>query len=107
MDFILQFDNGGGLTMQLGQSYVHHYDNMKQAAEDLSAYLGFSFVNEEWIDEWEGNEIDQIGLLEYDSERERNGGTRTLENEIPSKGSSSRNERDFAVAYEKLLRGLK
>lgn len=63
------FDNGGGLTLQLGDNYGHYYPhNMQQAAEDYKQYLQDQDTS--W---WEGNEED-ARELEPDYEQIRNGG---------------------------------
>ncbi|OPX46427.1 hypothetical protein CLHUN_02430 [Ruminiclostridium hungatei] len=63
------FDNGGGLTLQLGDNYGHYYPhNMQQAAEDYAQYLADQDTS--W---WEGNE-DDARELEPELEQIRNGG---------------------------------
>lgn len=51
-DYTLEFDNGGGVTLYLGERlYAHHYDSADQAARDLRDYiLGASPTD------WEGDE---------------------------------------------------
>lgn len=64
------FDNGGGLTLQLGD-YGHYYPhNIQQAAEDYKQYLQDQDTS--W---WEGNE-DDARELDPDYEQIRNGGYR-------------------------------
>ncbi len=56
----LRFDDGGGVLMLLGDHYVHHYDDMKQAATDL-----FHFTQNPTTSGWEGHEP-HLAKLEYD-----------------------------------------
>lgn len=57
------FDNGGGLTLQLGDNFGHYYPhNMRQAAEDYKTYL-----RDGNTDGWEGDEDYSRGFdPEYD-----------------------------------------
>ena len=50
------FDNGGGITLQLGD-YGHYYDNPKQAARDYNDYLVSGSTND-----WEGHEEEALEL---------------------------------------------
>lgn len=45
------FDNGGGVTLQLGTDYAHYYASPTQAAEDYAL-----FHKNGNTDGWEGNE---------------------------------------------------
>jgi hypothetical protein len=68
--FNVIFDNGGGVTLQVGKrGFVHNYDNPKQAAEDVKVLLETSDTSD-----WEGNEPEC--RMDYDFEMERNGGYR-------------------------------
>ena len=63
------FDNGGGLTLQLGDNYGHYYPHdMQQAAEDYTQYLADQDTS--W---WEGNEED-ARELDPNLDQIRNGG---------------------------------
>jgi len=53
----LIFDNGGGLTLQLNNTYAHWYQNMNQAAEDLKAY-----IKDKNTEYWDGNEEESMEL---------------------------------------------
>lgn len=72
------FDNGGGITLQLGE-WAHHYGGydgyVEQAAQDYINYL-----NEGDTDGWEGHEDDASDLVPtYDDMR--NGGYRVFRGE--------------------------
>lgn len=95
--YILQFDNGGGLTMQLGDDFVHHYDDMAHAYNDLSAHL-----SGETTAGWDGNEIDIIGAVEVNDNWERNGGTRTFDCEMPSS-----DDEDWGLNIAEFMRAAK
>ena len=71
VDFLLVFDNGGGLAMQIGE-YKHHYSDMRQAVEDLITAVEDDFD----ATAWEGNEEDLV--VEEDYEMERNGGIKVI-----------------------------
>jgi len=64
--FVVIFDNGGGITLQTTH-YCHHYDNPAQAAHDVQALL-----RNEHPTRWEGNEPESRMI--YDPEMDRNGG---------------------------------
>jgi hypothetical protein len=49
------FDNGGGITLQLGDNYAHYYDNPEQAAEDYKIY-----IQDGNADGWDGNEEENM-----------------------------------------------
>lgn len=61
-------DNGGGITLQVGSSYQHCYNDAAQAAEDIGVALSGGNPSG-----WEGNEAAD-GWLEPSSEQIRNGG---------------------------------
>lgn len=48
------FDNGGGITLQLGE-YAHYYQSESQAAEDL-----FTYLTDGNTDDWDGHEEDAL-----------------------------------------------
>lgn len=96
------FDNGGGLTLQLGD-WAHWYsDNIDQAAEDYLA-----FVEECNTDGWDGHEKSEA-VLEPTSEQIANGGYRVyweeeLEHLINDDDLNSwGNVNDFCKAVRKL-----
>ena len=68
-NFALVFDNGGGCTAYFGDEFAHHYDDMSQLVTDFKAY-----ANDGTTEDWEGNEIEDHGEFDYNSEDERNGG---------------------------------
>jgi len=96
----LIFDNGGGLTLQLNNTYAHWYQNMNQAAEDLKAY-----IKDKNTEYWDGNEEESMELNpQYD--QIQNGGYRvySLEDivfitEEEYMDSGWGNVRDFCIAY--------
>ena len=61
------FDNGGGVTLQLGE-WAHYYDNPSNAAEDLRAYF-----DQGSTDSWHGHE-QTAAECEPTMEEQRNGG---------------------------------
>lgn len=63
------FDNGGGITVQLGD-WAHWYNDPKQAAEDVSEY-----VKNPNTDDWDGHE-DDAAELDPSHDDIRNGGYR-------------------------------
>ena len=72
-------DNGGGITLQLGRDYQHHYyaaprQAAAQIADDITAYLETGDTSD-----WEGNEAAEHGWLEPSYEEERNGGYLTAD----------------------------
>lgn len=65
------FDNGGGVTLQLGRAFAHHYQDAKQAAKDAMEYLRTGNTTG-----WEGHEE---GATEAPSdEAQNNGGYRVM-----------------------------
>ena len=63
------FDNGGGITLQLG-TWAHWYDNPAQAAEDYDAYIADRDTTG-----WDGHEEEAAALVPTYDEM-RNGGYR-------------------------------
>ena len=51
----LIFDDEGGVTLQLGGKWAHHFDDIKQAAKDYHLYL-----QEGNTEGWEGHEPDNL-----------------------------------------------
>jgi len=96
----LIFDNGGGLTLQLNNSYAHWYQNMNQAAEDLKVY-----IKEGNTEGWEGHEESEMELNpQYD--QIQNGGYRVFSIEDIIAMSKDEytdtgwgNIRDFCIAF--------
>lgn len=66
--FDVIFDNGGGCTIQHPE-YVHHYDDMEQAARDVAMLL-----NDTDPEDWDGNEPEH--RMEYDHDTVASGGYR-------------------------------
>jgi len=95
----LLFDNGGGLTLQLNNSYAHWYQNMDQAAEDL-----ISYISEGNTDGWDGHEEDELQLIPTDDQIQ-NGGYRVYSMEdisvMPKDEymESWGNIKDFCIAF--------
>ncbi len=98
----LIFDNGGGLTLQLGD-WAHCYDNMEQAAKDFSVYL-----KDKNTIGWDGHE-DFAAELDPEYDQIRNGGYRVYSaEEIIDECSSEdytgwANIDDFCTALTDLL----
>ena len=65
-------DDGGGLTLQVGQTWRHVYDDSRQLADDLKALVR----GEHPLTDWDGNEADQYERISYDADVVRNGGYR-------------------------------
>lgn len=66
------FDNGGGVTLQLGTSYAHYYENnAKRAAMDAMEYLRTGNTNG-----WEGHEEEATEAPS--DEAQNNGGYRVM-----------------------------
>ena len=65
------FDNGGGITLQLGD-WAHWYNDPEQAAEDYKAFLEDGNTSD-----WEGHEEDAAELDPSDDDI-RNGGYRVF-----------------------------
>lgn len=97
----LIFDNGGGLTLQLGD-WAHCYDDMEQAARDYAEYIKTGST-----EGWEGHE-DFAAELDPDYDQIRNGGYRVytaaeISAEVANEDSTSwRNIDDFCIALEAL-----
>jgi hypothetical protein len=72
------FDNGGGITLQLGD-FAHHYSDPKQAATD---WLAFQKAKD--TTEWDGHEEDSAEL-EPSYDEIRNGGYRVMDADDISK----------------------
>jgi len=96
----LIFDNGGGLTLQLNNSYAHWYQNMAQAAEDLKVFL-----KDGNTEGWDGHEEESMEL-NPDYDQIQNGGYRVYslkdiasmtEEEYVDSGWG--NVRDFCIAF--------
>ena len=76
-NFELMFDNDGGLTMSLlhGENliYVHFYDDMEQAVDDLNNFL----TPEYSLELWDGNMLEDDEFdpdyLKFDAVAERSG----------------------------------
>jgi len=100
VSFDLIFDNGGGITIQTSD-YAHTYDSPRQAAEDMRAIMDGADPER---DGWEGNELynEDIELMEYEPDVERNGGYRWYMNEVPTREDGNQswgNIEDFVKAY--------
>lgn len=67
------FDNGGGVTLQIGDEFAHHYLYPEQAANDFEDYL-----NNASTTSWEGHEPDALELDPDDNDI-RNGGYRVYD----------------------------
>lgn len=98
-EFKLVFDNAGGLIIYLGkEEYIHFYENMGQAAEDVKTYLsGANTVN------WEGN----LGKQFFEEEREENRDTKlTLYNlsDLEEKIEWGNNVKCFYEAMKECLK---
>jgi hypothetical protein len=66
--FSVIFDNGGGVTLQVGKrGFVHNYSDPAQAANDVKVLLEDGNTRG-----WEGDEPQC--RIEYDADIERNGG---------------------------------
>ena len=87
------FDNGGGVTLQLGD-WAHYYQDMAQAATDLKAYKATGNT-----DGWDGHE-DESAELEPTYDQIRNGGYRVYHSiadiKAAAEDTSWCNIRDFA-----------
>ncbi len=71
IEFDLIADNAGGLLIQTN-GYCHYY-------QDRDGDFGFlediyAILDGENTDSWEGNDIEEIGIVNFDPEIERNGG---------------------------------
>lgn len=73
----VRFDNGGGIILFLSDDngnrvWVHYYSpaHGEDAGADLAEYL----YGDDDLATWEGNEIADLGDIEYDYEDVRNGG---------------------------------
>lgn len=96
----LIFDNGGGLTLQLNNSYAHWYQNIEQAAEDLKTY-----IEDGNTEGWEGHEESEMELNpQYD--QIQNGGYRVYSiydiismTKDEYMENSWGNVQDFCIAY--------
>lgn len=89
------FDNGGGVTLQLG-GWAHWYQDMAQAAQDLKTY-----ETEGNTDGWDGHE-DEAAELDPTYDQIRNGGYRVYHSSADIKAAAEdtswRNIKDFAAA---------
>jgi len=90
------FDNGGGITLQLG-TCGHTYDNAAQAAQDWKV-----FAAEGNTKGWDGHE-DEAAELEPTADEIRNGGYRVLDAddiaaEIASEDTTGWNNIDAFIA---------
>lgn len=99
--FSVIFDNGGGVTLQTDDGFVHSYDDARHAAADVKILLDGGNTSI-----WDGNEIDEFGTQVYDADVERNGGYQWLdrydvESIVTDKilDTSWRNMRDFFYAF--------
>lgn len=68
---LIILDNGGGITLQMGK-FAHVYEDAKQAADDIAAWLG----NQDTSD-FEGHDSD-AATSEPTDEEITNGGYRTI-----------------------------
>jgi hypothetical protein len=66
------FDNGGGITLQLG-NFAHHYSDPKQAATDWTVYQQTKDT-----DGWEGHQ-EEAADLDPSYDEIRNGGYRVMD----------------------------
>jgi hypothetical protein len=97
MDINVIFDNGGGVTLQLG-SWAHWYNaaEMAQAARDLMVYEASGDTSD-----WEGHEP-EAAELDPTYDQIRNGGYRVYHTaddiKAAAQDTSWGNIRDFAAA---------
>ena len=68
---LIIIDNGGGITLQMG-AFAHVYEDAKQAADDIAAWLS----NQDTSD-YEGHDA-EAAALEPTDEEIRNGGYRVI-----------------------------
>lgn len=66
------FDNGGGVTLQTADGFVHHYSDARQAAQDAMTYVDTGSSKG-----WEGNEPEH--RVEVTDEQIRSGGYRVFD----------------------------
>jgi len=69
---LIILDNGGGITLQMGD-YGHYYDDADQAANDIASWLGNADTSD-----WEGCEDEAVELDPTD-EQVANGGYRMFQ----------------------------
>jgi hypothetical protein len=95
LSYRIIFDNGGGITLQLGDEFAHFYQDAAQAAEDLK-----SFLEDPDTSDWEGHEEEAMDCEPTDEEI-RNGGYRVYRDvEDLQPNSGWRNEEDFCAAFQ-------
>ena len=93
-------DNGGGITLQLGTNFAHHYDNAEQSVRDYKEYIANGNT-----DGWEGNEEEAFFDPEY--EEIRNGGYKVFDMEDIEKAVA---DEDFEGGWhniDKFIKGMK
>jgi hypothetical protein len=73
--FVVIFDNGGGITLQVASGYNHSYDDGKQAGEDVKLLLAGADPAD-----WDGNDS-AAGTVRCTGADVRNGGARKLSSE--------------------------
>ena len=100
MNYTIIFDNGGGITLQIGD-WAHWYQNPRYAADDFRTYILTGNT-----DGWDGYEKEAFDLDPSDDEI-RNGGYRVY-NDIgsllaDSEETSWGNIQEFAEAYRNLV----
>jgi hypothetical protein len=93
------FDNGGGITLQLGD-WAHWYNDADQAAEDYHNY-----ITDGSTEGWDGHE-DDAAELDPTNDDIRNGGYRILycpeDIDLLDPDNSWGNIMDFCAALKKM-----
>jgi len=82
------------LTDRRDNVYLHHYDDMAQAAIDFKTYL----MTGSFCD-WDGNESQEYDYPEYDSEIARNNGSLWITELSDIPADWGRNTEQFLLAY--------
>ena len=99
MEYRVIFDHAGGITLQLGGVWAHHYLDPKAAARDYREYIDKE-VPESEVVEWEGHEDEALDC-EPTAAEIRSGGYRVIDRADQLNPESSwANEATFCASLE-------